>query len=341
MNRADFDEASWFPVDLHVPERWFSFARVAPDVVERSAFLDTRIEARIDDLRRVPVDELPPIPMPLHLGWLFHTSFCGSTLLARALHGGARTVLREPLVLRRLGDARRSGADIAGLSDAAARLLGRPWTLGGQVIVKPTHAALNVARDLLDATPTSRAVILTSSLDDFLVSNIKKAPETQAKVSELAERALNASTFGQRLPTPALTPPDLLCAVSLQWAAQRQVCADLLGAGVAERVRTLDAAQLYSHPDDVAVAAALWLGECTDTGDIRVRASRVATRNAKATDVAYDAAARDREVAAVARHYARELRAARNWFDLNVAPHMSDTAFNLDAAAPLVPATND
>ena len=239
MNREDFDEATWFPVDLHVPERWFGFARIAPEVVARSSFLDTRIEATLGDLDAVPVDRLPPLPSPDAVGWLFHTSFCGSTLLARLLHGGACTVLREPLVLRRLGDARRSAWAVDGLLEPAVRLLGRPWVPGGRVIVKPTHAALNVAGDLLDAASASRGVVLTSSLDDFLVSNIKKTPETHAKVPELAERALNASSFGTRLPAAALAAPDLVAAVALHWAAQREICAELL-ARAGGRLRTLD-----------------------------------------------------------------------------------------------------
>ncbi|AXK71347.1 hypothetical protein DWG18_02940 [Lysobacter sp. TY2-98] len=339
MSRVDFDEASWFPVDLHVPERWFGFARIAPDVVERSSFLDTRIEASIGVLERVPVDQLPVLPPPARVGWLFHTSFCGSTLLARALHGTARTVLREPLVLRRLGDARRGGWSVDGLVDPAVRLLGRSWSEDGRVVIKPTHAALNVGRELLDAAPATRGVILTSSLDDFLISNIKKTPETHAKVPELAERALNASPFGARLPRAAFAAPDLLEAVALQWAAQREVCAELLN-HAGDRLRTLDAADLYAHPGEIAVATAVWLGDAPDAAAIRQRAAQVASRNAKAMDVAYDAAVRAREAAAIAQHYARELDAARAWFDQHVAPHMSDAARNLGSRSPLTAAAS-
>lgn len=97
MTTAEFGDASWFPLELHVLEKWFGFAHVPADVIERSAFLDTRIEASIDVLEPVSVADLPELPAADAVGWIFHTSFCGSTLLARALHGGMRTVLREPL----------------------------------------------------------------------------------------------------------------------------------------------------------------------------------------------------------------------------------------------------
>ncbi|MEV8693177.1 hypothetical protein AB0014_25765, partial [Klebsiella pneumoniae] len=95
-------------------------------------------------------------------------------------------------ILRRLADARAAGWEIDGLVDVSVRLLARPWSADGSVIVKPTHAALNIAVDLMEAAPQSRGVLLSSDLEDFVVSNIKKTPETQAKIPQLAERALRA-----------------------------------------------------------------------------------------------------------------------------------------------------
>ncbi|GAB6195945.1 hypothetical protein [Lysobacter xanthus] len=334
MTAPRLDDAREFPVDLHVPDRRFGFLTIDDGVVERSTFLDTRIDAPLDHARAVDVDALPALPVPERLGWLFHTSFCGSTLLARALHGGSRTVLREPLVLRRLGDARRSGWPVDGLLVPAVRLLGRPWSPGGFVLVKPTHAALNVGRELLDAAPASRGIVLTSTFDDFLVSNLKKTAETQAKVPELAERALNASPFGTRLPPAALAPPDLLAAVALQWAAQREVCAVLLS-HAGGRLRTLAAERLYHAPVDSALATARWLGCDEDAGALRTSARAAASRNAKAVDVAYDAAARARDAAAIAARHAAQLRATRTWFDRHVAPHMTPVAHALEESVPL------
>ncbi|MFX5622823.1 hypothetical protein ABTE00_21950, partial [Acinetobacter baumannii] len=73
-----------------------------------------------------------------------------------------------------------------------------------------------------------RGVLLSSDLEDFVVSNIKKTPETQAKIPQLAERALRACSLGPRLPAAALAPPDLLAAATLQWAAQRELAIDLI-----------------------------------------------------------------------------------------------------------------
>src|SRR5205085_567336 len=76
--------------DLHVPDRRFAIRLLDESVIERSSFLDTRIEAPPGETQPLTVAEaeaaaaagLPRAPV----GWIFHTSFCASTLLARCLH---------------------------------------------------------------------------------------------------------------------------------------------------------------------------------------------------------------------------------------------------------------
>ena len=316
-------DAHWFPIDLHVPERRFDMAMLEVEALERSTFLDTRLEASVASIEPVPAERLatlPPSPRPP--AWLFHTSFCGSTLLARAVHlPQYQVALKEPLLLRRLGDARHSGWSIDGLCDTSVRLLSRPWTPGGDVLVKATHAALNIAPDLLRATPDSRAVLLTSTLDDFLVSNIKKTPETQAKVPALAERALTAGTLHTRLRGQALQPPDLLCAVALQWAAQRDLLAGLVR-DFGQRVRVLDFATLADDPENVVAACARWWRLAAPDNALRERTREVAHRNAKAMTVEYSAQQRAQEARMVGDRFSAELARARAWAADFVLPHM-------------------
>jgi hypothetical protein len=207
-----------------VPARTFRFLSIAPSVLEESVFLDTRIQAQLAQATPVAADRLDGVGPAASTGFLFHTSFCCSTLLARLLHVEGRSIaLKEPLVLRRLADARHSGVPAGKLTGLSVRLLARPWTNGGHVLIKPTHVALNIATELLEAAPAARAVLLYGTLEDFLISNIKKPPASQQKVPELAERALLASGWHERLPREALAPPDFLSGVALQWCAQLEL----------------------------------------------------------------------------------------------------------------------
>ena len=326
-------DAAWFPLDLHVPDRSFSFARLSVDALERSTFMDTRLDASIAAVEAVSADALAALPaLSTAPAWLLHTSFCGSTLLARALHVPPHQVaLKEPLLLRRLGDARHAGWPLADLCDLSVRLLARPWSPGGGVLIKATHAALNIAPELLSATPVSRAVVLTSSLDDFLVSNLKKPADTQAKVPALAERALRAGTLHRRLPAAALQPPDLLCAAVLQWAAQRDLVGALADTFGSARIRVLDFNDLLDDLTGVAVACSRWLRLPAPQDAVMARAQDVAQRNAKAVAVEYSADQRAREAQLVRDRYRTELDRARDWAERHVLPALATA---LPATAP-------
>lgn len=322
-----FAEAAWFPVDLHVPGRRFAFLELDEGVLERSSFLDTRIDAPLDQARPVELADVPAEMPRAPVAWLFHTSFCGSTLAARVLHLPPHAVsLREPLVLRRLGDARHAGWPLDGLIEPTVRLLARPWQEGGAVVIKPTHAALNVAGDLMAAMPGSRAVLLTSSLDDFLVSNLKKTADSQAKIPALAERALKAGTLASRLPPAALQPPDLICAAALQWAAQRELALDLIQSAGPTRIRVVGMDWLLADLPAAMAAVAQWLGLALPTEALHRRCQAEAARNAKAIDAAYSPDQRARDAALVSGMFRAPLAGARAWADQYLLPAMRPEA---------------
>src|SRR5262245_5445881 len=130
MDSGRLADARWFAVDLHVPDRRFGVRFLDEDVIERSSFLDTRIEAPPGESQPLAVAdaERAAAAMPrAKVGWIFHTSFCASTLLARCLHLAPFTVaLKEPLVLRRLSDARNGGWSLDGLVAPGLALIAHP-----------------------------------------------------------------------------------------------------------------------------------------------------------------------------------------------------------------------
>ncbi|HET9620250.1 MAG TPA: hypothetical protein VFP84_02710 [Kofleriaceae bacterium] len=319
-------DARWFACDLHVGHRAFHVLHVDEAVIERSSFLDSRIEAPLDQAVAVEAAAIGALPQA-PIGWLFHTSFCASTLLARVLHLAPHSVaLKEPLVLRRLADARHAGLAIDDLIAPAVRLLARPWHPGGAVVIKPTHVALNVAADLLAAAPASRAIVLTCSLDEFLISNLKKPPASQEKIPLLVERALHGTAFAARLPAAALAPPDLICAAGLQWAAQREHVVDVVAAIGAARVRVLDMATLLADLPAVAVDTAGWLGLAIPPPALADHARAEGARNAKATATPYGTERRAFEAGIVVQHFAGPLDHARRWLDRHVLPTMRSAA---------------
>lgn len=330
---VDWANPAWFAADLDVRGGRIAMLRIEPDVVERSTFMDTRIAA---DLRQslpfgaadVPshLDEVPPP------AWLFHTSFCGSTLLSRALHDHPRTmVYREPLVLRRLADARQEGLTLGSWVNTCTELLARPWMPGGGIVVKPTHGALNIAADLMTAVPGARAVAVTSSLEDFLVSHFKKPRETLLMVPELCKRLLGVASTAPNYPEAALAPPSLLAAVGLQWALQREVLLDIALAHP-DRLRIVDMHRLLESLPEVAQAFLAWTRIGHDAGTVRSRAIQIAGQHAKAPGRAFNARDREKESQMLRHAYAGELAAAMQWVETQILPHVRPGAVELASA---------
>lgn len=112
---------------------------------------------------------------PLH--FIFHTAFCGSTLMAKALDASPRAFgLKEPDVLINLANRFIRSDDRANRERLrlVLRLLARPFGAGETVIAKPTNFANRLAVPALELLPESRAVLLYSDLRTLLRSILKR-----------------------------------------------------------------------------------------------------------------------------------------------------------------------
>jgi hypothetical protein len=318
--RHDVNNPRLFPVDLDVARGALHFLPIDEGVLERSLFLDNRIDAPLDRATAVPLATIaaPATPAP---AFLLHTSFCCSTLLARILHVPPHVVaLKEPLVLRRLADARVAGRPIDRTITPVTRLLARPWASGARVLIKPTHAALNVARDLLTVDPGSRGIVLYGSLADFIVSNCKKAPETQQKVPQLVDRALAASSYRQRLPGEAFQPRTFYQLVAVQWCAQLAVVRELFDSLEGARLVALREAELLDDLEGASQRAARHLELPLAPELVRARVAAVGNQHAKAPGVPYGPAKRAEEAKLVRSMFGAEIDDALRFAERYLLP---------------------
>ena len=112
---------------------------------------------------------------PIH--FIFHTAFCCSTLMLRALDIPGRTFgLKEPDVFINLANRfiRRDDASNRERLRLVLRLLERPFEAGETIIVKPTNFANRLLLPVLEASPGSRAVLLYSDVRTLLRSLLKR-----------------------------------------------------------------------------------------------------------------------------------------------------------------------
>jgi hypothetical protein len=164
----------WLPHAFDPGRQAFTFLKVPRERLAAPAFLADLARESGYESTEVPLAELAGgVPAPVGpVTFIFHTAFCRSTLLVRALEQpGISTGLSEPGIIAAI-----AGAGAAGQAalEPAARLLARPWSTGEAVFVKPTNHANMLAPALMRALPQARAVLMTNPLPSFLAAVVRK-----------------------------------------------------------------------------------------------------------------------------------------------------------------------
>jgi hypothetical protein len=255
--------------------------------------------------------EAPSAP----LRFVFHTAFCGSTLLTRALEALAPvSALKEPALPNNLAHRiLNSGAAAEnGRLLLALRLLSRPFPGEAAVIVKPTNFAGPIAGAMLRGAPDSRAILLHSDLRTFLAT--------------VARRGLGGRTWGRQLfayyrrATPldfGYSPAQLLEHTDLQAAALGWLMQMLHLRGAArdagrERALAFAFAELKANPAATLSAAAGFLGiDAAPAAVEAVAAGEVFRTHSKRPGALWNASAEDAALAVPA--LAEEVEMVAAW----------------------------
>jgi hypothetical protein len=253
---------------------------------------------------------------PIH--FIFHTSFCCSTLLANALDvPGSSTVLKEPDVLINLGNRLIRSDDQANRQrlDLVLRLLERPFAPDEAVIVKPSNFGNRLVETILALRPQSKAVLLYSDVETLLRSLLK--------------RGMFGRIFGRRLFTQlrrwspldfGYGPDELLQltdvqAIALAWLMQVHHF-DAMVRAFGDRLFPIDSATLLADPAAAIGSAQSLFG--LGMGHDRVEAiatGPVFSKHSKFTDRDYDAEAREKEHEAATAAHAAELQMVVKWIE--------------------------
>ncbi len=263
------ENAAWW----HRPENFLyawdfsrDCARFLPldrETLRRSIFLDRRIATDTERARTVPIvdvlaQESGDTSVP-H-GFIFHTAFCCSTLLARSLDvPGQVLALREPATLLQLADLARGLTPVQYTLEALFRptlnLISRRFSESEAVVIKPTNLVNNLIGPLLTAHSESRAIILYDDLEPFLLSVLKRPRESEGGIRSFLTRLVrDKPDIGARA-RPAALPQ----AAALAWHLQIRQIQDWLISPCASRIRLLRTDQLLARPVAMLAAASQWL----------------------------------------------------------------------------------
>jgi hypothetical protein len=278
-------DASWLPHRYDPPSDSFQFREVPRARHGKVPFLTDEYlgnEGAFCAVPRAAAMASAPGPAPLH--FIFHSAFCASTMLVRALDvPGSASGLSEPVVLNDLVGWRRRGAkpeDHQTILRDTLHLLSRPFESGEAMVIKPSNVFNGLAIDALAIRPESRAILLHAPLPEFLLSVARKGLWCRLWARELLEGLLQEGWINLGFePRDYFRQSDLQVAAA-GWLAQQALFNHIATRTAPDRVRTLDSERLTAAPAESVAAAAAFLGLKADAAEAYAAHPAVA-RNSK------------------------------------------------------------
>ncbi|WP_375205627.1 hypothetical protein [Hyphococcus sp.] len=308
-------DPSWFPHLLDANRGMVTLARIDRDGLSGEPFLDQRMEKSVTGSMTAPfgalasaaAKERPP-------SFIFHTAFCCSTLLAKALDSnGAVLALKEPNILMDAANVLRMAENRNAAEKTVAQavnLLARPHAPGEQNLIKPTNTANNIAP--LIAASGAPVILLYGDLRGFLLSVLKKGEACKAFTrKQYTIFALDKEGVAAIPERQALGFTDLQIA-ALVWRHQMELFTRILSSG-APNIRSLYFRDLLKDPEGVLKAAALHLQLGLSDDVLAENVKSVFSRNSKFADQEYTPEERSRDETSLEEAHRAELDLIEGW----------------------------
>jgi tetratricopeptide (TPR) repeat protein len=201
-------------------------------------------------IRRADAMAAKPPQAPIH--FIFHSAFCCSTLLARAMDLPRLAMgLKEPLIFNDIVGWRQRGGDpqkVAQVLDDSLSLLARPFAPGESVIIKPSNVLNSLAPKILQLRPNTNALLLNAPLDIFLKSVVKKGITGRLWVRELLIKQLRDDFINLGFESEDYLGLTDIQAAAIGWLAQRDLFKSMANEFGKSRVRCLDSEALLDNP---------------------------------------------------------------------------------------------
>lgn len=281
-------------------------------------------------------DVVPALGAPAPIHFVFHSAYCCSTLVARALDiEGVSMGLKEPVILNDLVGWRRRGGEpkrIAEVLDLSLALLARPFDAGGSVVVKPSNVVNPLSMAMLAMRPEARALLLHAPLRIYLGSIARKGMWGRLWVRELLSNLLADGLIDY-----GFTPQDYLRQTDLQvaaigWLAQQRLFERLTDRFGPDRVRALDSETLVARPAEaLSGLSALFRLGLDEAAIDRIATGPAFTRHSKSGG-AFGRDGRESEQRDAASVHADEVDKVAIWAEAVAA----GAGQRLDSSAPLL-----
>lgn len=328
-------EPEWLAHRFVESDDTFRFLRVPREDHATTTFLIDDYLGEREKGGDVPVAQCLTLSSDVPLHFLFHSAFCGSTMLVRGLsQQGVAMGLSEPQALNDVVGFRRRGADpraVARAADAATRLLGRPFAPGEAVVVKPSNVINPLAHLLMALRTEARAVFLHAPLETYLISVANKGLHCRIWTRELLQGfQIEGAVEGMGFTRDDHFLHSDLQVAAIGWLAQQRLFASMART-VGERLASLDSERMFADPAAALAAVAAHYGLSLDVG--AALAGPAFTQHSK-SGVDYSSEVRAADYARVRAAHGEEIDMVLTW-----AKAVADAAsISMDAPNPLLQA---
>jgi hypothetical protein len=319
------NDPNWYLHAINLDEASLFFVKTDQRALSACSFLDHRFD----------IQGLPSVSIPLAnlLGlsesidsavptFVFHSAFCCSTLIARCLDlESANLSLKEPAVLMALANYQRIGHPLlANPTQAQAiyglvtRLLFRKFGIGQTVLVKPTNTVNNIISPLMATHPQSKALLLHSDLESFLISILKKGEQGRGFARQLFTILLMDSPEARQLDSTRLLRMTDSQIVAITWHLQLEKFFDVFEKYGSSQVRSLHCDRLLEDPRSSITSLVDFFGFTALSENFnRLMDQAPLQSNAKTPDQKFDAENRSQEYAKARSEFSDTLEVIIPW----------------------------
>jgi hypothetical protein len=331
-------DPDWIPHRVDVRAGAIRFVHLPRAVQRTITFLaDEYLPAGTPHVDTPSAELATRLPGAGRLHFVFHSAFCCSTLLARALDvPGRMFALKEPMALNDLASAQlaRSPAPrIRELLDQTLKLLARSPTPDEAVVLKPSNLANGLLETCLELRPASCALLMYSPLRGFLRSIARRGLWGRGWARQLYQTLRPLSSLDPGYTADELFRQTDLQVAALCWLMHRAQFVRALERVDPRRVRTLESSTLLERPvESLQAVGALFGSEISAEQATAIARGPAFTENSKSFVAGFDRERRAEDHAAADAAYGAEIDMVVGWAD-QVARHCGLPA---TLAAPLL-----
>jgi hypothetical protein len=319
----------WFPHRIDAGQEAIHFVRLTREDHRNASFISDEYIGDGRGRKALPLGQVEAALEAAPAGrchFIFHSAFCCSTLLARALDVEGKAMgLKEPYSLADLseaalasGSAERIGAALEPL----LRLLARPFSEGEAIVVKPSNVANPLIDLLLSLRSEARALLLYSPLPDYLRSIAKKGLWGRSWARNLFASLNRKPEFDAGFTGAQLWAQTDLQVAAMAWLQQQAQFARLLREQPPGRIATLDSVTVLADPArTIAAVSGLFDLGFTPEQIGSIAGGPIFASDSKRHDKAFDASARADEHARVEIAHGEEVAMVVRWAEA-VAAHV-------------------